>query len=278
MSRIRLFSILLALKLAAAAYGQTLVDLKTQGKSIDFSASSSTRPVKTGTALPASCAVGELFFKSNAPAGQNLYACHTANSWSMTAASTLTGQLRDLTVSRSSATLLSVGDSCTASTPCNVRIGNVTHAISIRGEITLQNGTGTALIYISSLGALTVGHNLTLTCDAGCTAVSGVTAFPSDSVPLASWTSLNGVWDNDNGLDWRAFQSSRNFATGTGLTLVEAPGNTTISVDPALVGIRVPPPASASTACLSGAWAADADFFYVCHAADTWKRSALSTW
>lgn len=52
------------------AAGQTAVDLTRQGK------------LGTGTILPATCAVGQMFFKTDAPDGSNLYAC--ANSgWVM---------------------------------------------------------------------------------------------------------------------------------------------------------------------------------------------------
>jgi len=45
------------------AAGQTAVDLTRQGK------------LGTGTILPATCAVGQMFFKTDAPNGANLYAC-----------------------------------------------------------------------------------------------------------------------------------------------------------------------------------------------------------
>jgi hypothetical protein len=45
---------------------------------IDFN---SQARLKTGTALPAQCAVGQLFFKTDAPAGGNLFSCAAANSW-----------------------------------------------------------------------------------------------------------------------------------------------------------------------------------------------------
>jgi len=65
-----------------AADAQTQIDLRTQAKSIDFTAANSTKPFKAGTALPATCAVGEMFFNTGAPAGANLYACTAANTWS----------------------------------------------------------------------------------------------------------------------------------------------------------------------------------------------------
>jgi len=40
----------------------------------------------------------------------------------------------------------------------------------------------------------------------------------------------------------------------------------------------VEPPAAASSAGLPGQIAYDSDFFYVCIDANTWKRTALSTW
>ncbi len=73
--------------IAAAAIwamsGQTLVNLATQGRNVDFSNAPSTRPVKTGTDLPATCSVGDLFFQSSAPDGQNLYGCPTPNNWTL---------------------------------------------------------------------------------------------------------------------------------------------------------------------------------------------------
>ena len=62
---------------------QTLVDVRTQTKDIDFSAASSTKPFKSGTTLPASCAIGEAFFKTNAAAGSNVYVCASLNAWSL---------------------------------------------------------------------------------------------------------------------------------------------------------------------------------------------------
>jgi hypothetical protein len=71
----------LALTATYAVYGQTLINLGTQGKNIDFSNAPSTRPEKTGTAPPATCSVGDLFFNTTAPLGQNLYGCGATNTW-----------------------------------------------------------------------------------------------------------------------------------------------------------------------------------------------------
>jgi hypothetical protein len=49
----------------------------------DVSGKTSTKPIKSGTTLPATCAVGEYFFKSAATAGQNTYACAATDTWAL---------------------------------------------------------------------------------------------------------------------------------------------------------------------------------------------------
>lgn len=66
---------------ASLAQAQTSVDLRTQSRNVDFSTAASTRPVKTGSSLPAICAVGELFFLSSGSSGENLYGCTATNTW-----------------------------------------------------------------------------------------------------------------------------------------------------------------------------------------------------
>lgn len=61
--------------------GQTLIDLRSQSRNVDFSNAASTKPSKTGTTLPVTCATGETFFKTDAEPGKNLYGCLSANTW-----------------------------------------------------------------------------------------------------------------------------------------------------------------------------------------------------
>lgn len=85
------FSKVLAGWLIAASPGgviaQTKLDLRTQSKPVDFSAASSTKPVRSGTALPGGCSSGEMFYLSNATPGYNLYYCTGANTWTPAGAS-----------------------------------------------------------------------------------------------------------------------------------------------------------------------------------------------
>jgi hypothetical protein len=58
----------------------------------DASNSASSKPAKTGTALPQTCGVGEQFFKTDASQGQNLYFCTAQDTWiQMTGGGTGTG-------------------------------------------------------------------------------------------------------------------------------------------------------------------------------------------
>lgn len=48
---------------------------------VDFTSSTSTAPMKSGTTLPLTCSVGQAFFKTDATAGQNIYLCTSNNTW-----------------------------------------------------------------------------------------------------------------------------------------------------------------------------------------------------
>lgn len=318
---------------------QTQINLKTQSKAIDFANATSTRPAKTGTAIPALCATGEVFFKSDAPAGSNLYGCTATNIWSLMSGSggsggggalggDVTGNSSTATVvglrnrsisivppshgqvlgwngttnlwepqtpSQSSGSstgsgvpvpfqtiltggVLSIGAACTTTSPCTARFGNSSYQFLNSASATISGGTGTAYVYVSASGSLTVGHTMTVSC-AGCTAVSGVTSFPVDSIPLYTWAAnSSGQWDAAGGIDWRSVLSTTNVIAGTGLVGTNVGGATIISLDTAVVGMRVAVPASAASACESGYWAADASFFYLCQAVNSWRRMPISAW
>jgi hypothetical protein len=76
-------SILGVLGCYLAAGQTTKVDLQNQTRGVDFSAATSTKPAKTGTALPSVCSTGEAYVLTTAVAGSNLYICTAANTWSV---------------------------------------------------------------------------------------------------------------------------------------------------------------------------------------------------
>src|SRR5450755_548418 len=90
---------------AGYALGQTTtINLATQGRNFDFSSAPYTRPASVGTALPATCTVGQMFFNISAPAGQNLYGCSSINAW------TVVGNSNLPTASGSQSGILSASD------------------------------------------------------------------------------------------------------------------------------------------------------------------------
>ncbi len=85
-------ALLLAIAVALSiATGQTRVNLGKQGANADFSGYTLTRPFQVGTQLPASCVAGQAFFKSDNPAGRNLYMCTALGTWVEQAAGTANG-------------------------------------------------------------------------------------------------------------------------------------------------------------------------------------------
>lgn len=282
--RIRSFQILPALVLAGCAFGQTQLDLRTQSKSVDFSSSPSTRPVQVGTTLPASCQTGQLFFKSDATAGSNLYGCTATNAWSVQngadagTPATMTSQLGDLQVTRTSNSVLTIGANCSTATPCNVHFGSTVDSITSTATATISGSvTGVLYVYVTNTGVLTVGSNLSVACSS-CSAQSGVTSFPPDAIALATWPVTNGTLNAAGGQDFRALLGTKNVIAGQGVLTADANGSTVVSVDSTLVGLRVATPASSTSACDAGSWAYDTNYIYICIATDTWRRAQLASW
>jgi hypothetical protein len=83
LKRTALGCVCVAAAMIGAARGQTQIDLRTQGKNIDFSTAARTRPSKTGTLVPVVCTIGETFVKTDAVAGKNLYVCTAVNVWTV---------------------------------------------------------------------------------------------------------------------------------------------------------------------------------------------------
>lgn len=275
-------SLLLGMVSMIPAHGQqaTQIDLRTQSKNVNFSGASSTRPFKSGTSLPATCNVSEMFFKSDAPAGSNLYACTSANVWTLQAAGSGgsgSSGISDLSVAETTNTVLTIGSTCSTSHPCNVRFGNLVYTVIQPATATVAAGTGTAYIYFTGDGNLTVGHSMTVAC-ASCLSLSGITSFPADSIPIATWTASNGSWVSGGGVDLRAFQSTKSVVAGVGLAGTFSAGQTTLGIDTTLVGLLVQAPSASNSTCTPGSWSMDNSYFYLCVSADAWRRAALSSW
>lgn len=69
---------------ASLAWSQTTIN---GGRTItgawDASGAATTKPVKSGITAPATCAIGELFYDTDAVAGSNLFGCTALNTWTL---------------------------------------------------------------------------------------------------------------------------------------------------------------------------------------------------
>src|SRR5207253_1767893 len=142
------------------------------------------------------------------------------------------------------------------------RLGGFAASFTGAGSVQVNAGTGILYVYFSNNGTLTVGHNFGVSCTAICVAVSGITMFPVDAIPLATWSVTSGSLDANGGTDFRAMISTKNITPGAGVSTAESNGATIVALDQAVVGLRVAAPPSSSSSCTSGAWATDGLFYY----------------
>ncbi len=148
---------------AAVIYGQTQVDLKTQSKTVDFSNAPETRPVKTGTVLPAACNQGDLFYLTTAVPGANVYGCVAVNTWALESGSG-GGAGGTVTVDASSTTVGS------RSVINFIAGAGVLNALSDTGtQINIQQGADAA--YMESRAQEQAGSDISLSCTSGSSSV-----------------------------------------------------------------------------------------------------------
>lgn len=198
---ITLFSALAAAQTSTQVGSQTAFANSVQ----DFSTAGTTRPMAKGNTLPATCALGDQFFKSNATAGQNLYGCTAVNTWTQQAGGGSSGGSNiQYDAAKTTATRLTLGGvNCTATTPCVTTQSNVpllAVVAGMTGDLGGASAGGTAFIYVDKNGQRTLGHNsaTTVTGSAGFGVVTGVTAFPAFSCPMWQITWTANVWDAIN--------------------------------------------------------------------------------
>lgn len=219
--------ILLALCVGAPA--QTKLDLGNQSQNINFSQATSVIPFPTGSALPATCNVGQMFFLTGSGGGPN--ECLSANTWTPVQSGSATPATA-LVVQQTSATQLTIGPSCAIGNPCVFRIGSSVYSMMAPATVTVTGGTGIASIYIDVNGNLTVGlpsvSNLSITCS-GCVAASGITQYPPGVIPLASWQATSGAWSATGTNNSMAPSAPPALIAGSNIMIAQTAGTVTIS-------------------------------------------------
>ncbi len=219
--------VLLALSVGAPA--QTRLDLGNQAQNVNFSQASSVVPFPTGSALPATCNTGQMFFVTGA--GGGAAECISANTWSPIQA--VSGSTTNpFTVTPTTTAQLTIGPSCTTVTPCVFRIGSSIYSMVAPATATISSGTGQASIYIDTNGNLTVGtpsaDNLVVTCS-GCVVANDISQYPPGVIPLATWQATNGAWNATGTDSASALSAPPELIAGSNVTIAQTAGTITIS-------------------------------------------------
>lgn len=190
---------------------------------------------------------------------------------------TQTSQLTDLQLARVDATHATIGMTCTATSPCNVRFNSTVVRVSTQASITLLGPTtGVLPAWVDGTGSLFVGYPLgSIVLCQGCTAVPNTVSFPPNVFPIGSISFSTGSFDQDGVRDFRAAYGISYVVPGQGL--VSGP-NGAIGVDGTLYAQSVAVPLSASSPCNPPAWSYDAQYLYVCVAQNSWQRTATAKW
>lgn len=187
------FTPAIALLAVLPAFSQTTINLGTQGRNVDFSSQSFTRPISVGTALPSTCQVGQLFFNSAAAAGSNLYGCTALNVWTALAAAASSG----------SAGSSGTGSGIGSPSPNTVNFGSQTVATTSPAQPVVLTNTGTGPLTItgitlsgSNAADFNQGNNCGTSLAANASCTIALTFTPSTT---ASESATLNITDNGTG-------------------------------------------------------------------------------
>jgi hypothetical protein len=209
---------------------QTQVDLRSQGRNVDFSAISGVKPMPVGTVLPATCSTGEMFFKSDAQAGSNVYGCTSPNSWQLESGGT-GGSSNGSSFSDLSSTVVAGSSYTIAAGRVNFSVNGLPAVLMLSGgTISRVSGADTGLFLIYAdynsgapvlrcavSGGINLANFAISSGFAGSTCVAGG-SFPAFSIPLARMDVSTGVLQTP--VDQRAPMSQDPVLAGAGLTLI----------------------------------------------------------
>lgn len=207
----------------------------------NFSNFANTRPLQVGSVVPATCMIGQMFFNTAAPSGQNIYICPATNIW---VAITSGGGGGSGTVSASgvgSALVISDSGSVNAYAGCpspsvtltdgmivnlrplNSNTGSSTFALCSGSALPIANANGTALAAGQILAASAANPSQAVLIYY---ATSGRYELSNQPYPILPAQSLTAKYmvPVTNGLGYTYMQAMTNPAAGRRSALVLADG------------------------------------------------------
>lgn len=220
---------------ALPAHAQTRVDIRAQAKNADLSQMNPTRPLQVGTALPVSCSTGDLFFKSSAPSGQNIYGCTNVNTWTLQSAGSQGG---------SASFQMAIGDLKPSYNASTLTIGTGycwgINKPSAQATITAGSGNGNFVAYCTDTQTIVVEHSLTAGVTIQCTNCNTI-ALATPTVPegmykIASGAITAGAFSSVN--DDRTFMTGHRHTNGAGMNTQCSAGTCVDQVDAAIVQLK----------------------------------------
>ena len=134
---------------ALAQTQTTAINLATQSRNPDFSSFPFTRPTSVGTTLPTTCQVGQLFFKTSAVPGTNLYGCTAPNSWTTLVSGSIPTAQATLTAASLSFASQTAG---TTSAARNITLTNTGTSYLTLSGIALAGGNSTDFVVSNTCG------------------------------------------------------------------------------------------------------------------------------
>ena len=191
----------LTLSIAKTTGLQSALDLKaplaspTFTGTMDATGATATRPIKTGTSMPSPCSTGDVFFKTDATAGSNVFTC-ISNAWTVISSGEVATAGAGLV---KVATEFSVDDTqflgYSTDTGEPTGIGAVGEMYIRTSNHSLYLGTGTGWSLVTATASVTPSSNngdIYLTNDAGAAAWGGISvssgltkAFAGSTITLA---------------------------------------------------------------------------------------------
>src|ERR1700728_1791517 len=221
--------------LSSIVWGQTAINLATQGRNIDFSAFPFTRPIAVGSGLPATCQTGQLFLNTAANLGGNLYGCMSQNSWVVMGGYTLppagANTLGGVSVPTTSGLtlggngVLSINVGTAAGTVAAGNDARIVNALQPTSLIPAANITGlahSATTDTTNASNITTGVLSAALLPSSVVQNSKVNTYTNQAVPATPATGNSSCWTDATNKNWEC----RNDAGTILNSVVASSGNT----------------------------------------------------